>query len=257
VIKIKSKIFQVLLVVLVLMAGVSSFVSAEDTYLDSLNAIKTQISSSEKNVRDDINSFNTAFKDTFRLVDDEISRLILANGAMVGVVFAIMFLVYAKTTSRTKRDLQILLAAHAKHIDNLISTRLDEFESKIDARFRARNTTALSKLGGDFDDVITNIVGSDGEMGRRRSRLNEVVEVPQENHVVGEVEQKSIVSPAVIKQVKQLARVEEAHIGTDGKVKILKESTGPLNRMKKRLRRGLMRLLGMNKAKEKVQEFKK
>jgi len=262
VIKINSnKIFSVLLVALFVAGGFSTFVCAQqqDTYLESLQAIKTQIATSEKNVRDDINSFNAAFKDTFRLVDDEISRLILANGAMVGVVFAIMFLVYAKTTSRTKRDLQILLSAHAKHIDNLISTRLDEFEGKIDAKLRARDTTTLSKLGGDFDNVVSNIVDSDSEYGRR-SRLGAETEketLPEGMQELEDVPKEAAIQTSMKALVKHASKVEEAKIDDDGKVKILKERTGPLNRVKKRLRRGLLRLLGRNKPKEKVQEFKK
>lgn len=262
-IKIKvNRVFSVLLVLLFVTAYLSTCVSAEDTYLESLQAIKTQIATSEKNVRDDINSFNAAFKDTFRLVDDEISRLILANGAMVGVVFAIMFLVYAKTTSRTKRDLQVLLAAHAKHIDNVISTRLDEFESKIDAKMRARDTTTLSKLTGDFDSVITGMVDSNADYGRKRSRLEESKASEQRDLPEGMQEMDSVPKDTRMQTMKALAKqasaVEEAMVDSkDGKVKILNQSTSPLNRIKKRLRRGLLRLIGKSTPKEKVQEFKK
>ena len=79
-------------------------------------------------------SFNGAFQDVFRLIDDEISRLIYAMAGMVGAVFAIMFLVYAKSTSRYKRDMQLLLRAHAEHLDALIIARLDEFVSRLDSR---------------------------------------------------------------------------------------------------------------------------
>lgn len=252
----------------ILLVLLSTVVSAEESYVEALQSLKTQVSESEKNVRADINSFNAAFKDTFRLVDDEISRLIIANSAMVGIVFAIMFLVYAKTTSRTKRDLQVLLAAHAKHIDMVVSKRLDDFENRMHNTMRARDPATQSKLGGDFDSIVGELVQTDERFSKKMSKLSgDVVPIPLDDAEQGAsiVEDKKPIlvkhdrSLAVVtsKAVERFSAVEEATIDKDGKVKMLKETTSPLNKMRKRLKRGILRLLGKNKPTEKVQEFKK
>lgn len=237
---------------------ISTFVSAEVSYVEALQQLTAQTTASEKNIRADINSFNAAFKDTFRLVDDEISRLIIANSAMVGIVFAIMFLVYAKTTSRTKRDLQVLLAAHANHIDAVVVKRLDEFENKMDSRLRARDPVAQSKLGSDFDSIVGTLVETDVDLVRKVKLTGDVVPVPLDDVKVATDGQETK-SLAVItsRAIKKISAVEEPKIDSDGKVVMLKESTSPLNRVRKRLKRGLLRLLGKNKPTEKVQEFKK
>ena len=93
--KFLNKIFGLLLI-FVLMSG---YVVCEDTYISAINNVHDQIIQSEQNIKKDIDSFQGAFTDTFKLIDDEISRLIFANAAMVGLVFAINFLVYAKTST--------------------------------------------------------------------------------------------------------------------------------------------------------------
>jgi hypothetical protein len=257
-----------LVVLGILLVLLATCVSAEQSYVEALQSLKTQMSDSEKNIRDDINSFNGAFKDTFRLVDDEVSRLIIANSAMVGIVFAIMFLVYAKTTSRTKRDLQILLAAHAKHIDTVVSKRLDEFENRMVNNLRSRDPATQSKLGSNFDDVVGSLVDTDENFKRRSKLSGDVVPILLEDDIVehntqiseekktnGKLERSLAV--ATSRAVEKISAVEEAKLDKDGKVKVLKDSTSPLNKMRKRLKRGLLRLFGRNKPKEKIQEFKK
>lgn len=244
-----------IILALAIMACIN-MVSAADTYVESLQKLNEQVASSEKNIRDDINSFNAAFKDTFTLVDNEISRLILANGAMVGVVFAIMFLVYAKTTSRTKRDLQVLLSAHAKHIDNMISSRLNDFELRMDNKLRARDTNTLSKLGGEFDSMIGNIVDSDDTMTRRRPDKESKTAL-EEPKVEDSKPAEKKPSQNGMERISAAIKTIEPTVDKDGKVKILKEQTPSSNRLLKRLKRGVRRLLGKDKPKEKVQEFKK
>ena len=241
-----------IILALAIMACIN-MVSAADTYVESLQKLNEQVATSEKNIRDDINSFNAAFKDTFTLVDNEISRLILANGAMVGVVFAIMFLVYAKTTSRTKRDLQVLLSAHAKHIDNMISNRLNEFELRMDNKLRARDTNTLSKLGGEFDSMVGSIVESDETMTRRRPE-KETKTALEEPKVA---ENKPTEKKNGVERISAAIKTIEPAVDKDGKVKILKEQTPSSNRFLKRMKRGVRRLLGKDKPKEKIQEFKK
>jgi len=247
----------------ILLVLLSTAVSAEETYVEALQSLKTQVTESEKGIRSDINSFNAAFKDTFRLVDDEISRLIIANSAMVGIVFAIMFLVYAKTTSRTKRDLQVLLAAHAKHIDMVVSKRLDDFENRMHNSMRARDPATQSKLGGDFDSIVGDLVEKDERFAKRSKLSGDVIPIPLDDVAVVEerkpvaVKQDRSLTVATSKALERISAVEEATVDKDGKVKMLKETTSPLNKMRKRLKRGILRLLGKNKPTEKVQEFKK
>jgi len=258
----KLFVFGVLLFLLI-----PAMVSAEETYIEALQNLKSQVAESEKNVRADVDSFNAAFKDTFRLVDDEISRLIIANSAMVGIVFAIMFLVYAKTTSRTKRDLQVLLAAHAKHIDMVVSKRLDDFENRMHNSMRARDPATQSKLGGDFDSIVGDLVEKDDRFAKKSKLSGDVIPTPLDDIEHGAsiiedkrpipIKQERSLTVATSKAIERISAVEEATIDKDGKVKMLKETTSPLNKMRKRLKRGILRLLGKNKPTEKVQEFKK
>ena len=257
-----------LLAILLIGVLLTGAVAAEESYVEALQNLKTQVATSEKNIRDDIGSFNAAFQDTFRLVDDEISRLIVANAAMVGIIFAIMFLVYAKTTSRTKRDLQVLLAAHAKHIDTVVSKRLDDFESRIDNKMRARDPSTQSKLGSDFDGIVGALVETDAEFAPKRGRLaradGEMIPIDEapkqeatEQAVPKEMPKERSIAVATSRAVEKIAEVEEAKLDKDGKVKILKDTTSPLNKVRKRLKRGILRLLGKGAPKEKIQEFKK
>ena len=268
--KISNKLFALL----VLSVFVVS-VAAEDTYIESLQKLRDQIALSEKNIRDDINSFNAAFKDTFALLDQETSRLIYANAAMAGVIFAIMFLVYAKTTSRYKRDIQVLLAAHGKYIDNIITTRLEEFEARLEARAKTKDVTRLNRLGGEFDMIVSEVV--EKEEAERAPRRVASLEEPSASTIVAErkvVEKAQIVEtakkPEVVEEKKswfskfkfkkstqEMPRLIEAKIDSDGKVKILKEPSAPGMRFLKRLRRGLRRLLGKNKQTQDVKELKK
>lgn len=225
--------------ILVLMVGFSCAQSS-DTYLETLQKINTKIDTSEKNVRDDINSFNEAFKDTFTLIDDEISRLIIANAAMVGGVFAIMFLVYAKTTSRTKRDIQVLLAAHAKHIDTLITVRLEELEMRIDERFKAKDTTTLSKLGADFDFIATGVFDEERKVAEtKRTSLSGA-------------SSETKIAP---RKIEETIYTEEAKLEMFGMGVVSKgpSSGGALKRMK----RGFMKLLGRHKPKDVVEDLNK
>jgi hypothetical protein len=238
----KNKIFAFLLLGVLFVGGVC----AADSYVESVQKLTDQVSQSEKNIRDDINSFNAAFKDTFRLVDDEISRLIMANAAMAGIIFAMMFLVYAKTTSRTKRDLQVLLAAHAKHVDNLVSSRLDEFEGRMDARFKARDTGRLSKLGSEFDMIVDGMVKTDDNY-TRRSKL----EAPEEGRKPIERESKEQ------EEKNELMVLDEPKVDKDGKAKLRDKPSLPGTIVLRRLKRGFLRLLGKNKPRESVVEFKK
>jgi len=260
--------------VLVLFVFLSGFVSCEDSYIESLQKLRDQITLSEKNIRDDVNSFNEAFKDTFILLDQEVSRLIYANAAMAGVIFAIMFLVYAKTTSRYKRDIQVLLAAHGKYIDNIITTRLEEFEARLDARAKTKDVTRLTKLGGEFDMIVSEVV--DKEEAERGSRMPTKLEDPVKHVAVAEskdvvkapiieavkavevAEKKSFLSRFKFKQSKQeMPRLLEAKIDSDGKVKILKGPSNPGMKFLKRIRRGLRRLTGKGKQTDEVKELKK
>jgi len=273
VIKIRNKAFVFTVLLLLVVNG---FVSAEDTYLESLQKMRDQVAQSEKNIREDISSFNEAFKDTFRLLDQEVSRLIYANAAMAGVVFAIMFLVYAKTTSRYKRDIQVLLAAHGKHIDNIISTRLEEFEARMVGRERSKDVGRLSKLGGEFDMVISSIADEEGFARKVKSLPETSLGDPLRERGIEQrpaaVESKSVVQETVKKPEKKglfaklrfketkhtVPIITEARIDeSDGKVRILDGPSTSGNKFLKRLKRGLMRLVGKKPQTQKVIEFKK
>jgi len=237
-----------IIAVLILFTCIISYVSAEDTYLESLQRINSRIDESEKNILNDINSFNAAFKDTFRLIDDEISRLIIANAAMVGGVFAIMFLVYAKTTARSKRDVQVLLAAHAKHIDNLLTIRMDELDSRIEMKLRSRDTNTLSKLSDGFDECVKEVFKEE-IIDNKIDEINSVLVSSGKNKLA-----KSSKKPS--RKISDIIEVDEAKVDIDGKASIIKNPK-PGNAVLKRFKRGFLRLLGKSKEKKEVVEFKK
>jgi hypothetical protein len=224
---------------------VGSFVSAQDTYVESMQRLREEQQQSKKEIIGAINSFNDAFRDTFRLIDDEFSRLIYSQAAMVGIVFAIMFLVYAKTTARYKRDIQILLAAHSKHVDNLITTRLDEFVARLESRMKEDKSTSLSSFDVGFDELAEDVFRGQEKISRKEEIPSREVSKP--------------VTPARrFEEIKaRVTAIEEAKIDEDGRVKILKSPTSRLNRFKKRVRSGLKRLLGRSKEKKQVKEFKR
>jgi uncharacterized protein YdaU (DUF1376 family) len=233
--KIRNKNWIVLGVLFVFV--IMPVVSAQETYIESIRKLNDKIDQSEKDVRGDISSFNEAFKDAFKLIDDEISRLLYGNAAMVGIVFAIMFLVYAKTTTKTKRDMQVLLAAHSKHVDNIVSARLDEFMSRFETNVDEKK--GLTRLNDDIGSLIEQ----------------ELKEVEQQTGVVQAPKRRSI--QRLEESVGKMTHVEEAKVAKDGLVHVPRRQTTPLNRIKKRLRTGLFRLLGKKEVpKVKIQEFR-
>lgn len=229
---------------------ITSYVSAQDTYIESMAKLREEQQESKKEIIAVVVSFNDAFKDTFRLIDDEFSRLIYSMVGLVGVVFSIMFLVYAKTTSRYKRDIQILMKAHSKHIDTLISVRLDEFVARLESRMIQETTTSLSKVEADFDNIVSDILPPDVV----EQNVDQQVEI-----VVKEQVPKPV--PVHKKRFEELkanvSAVEEPIIDDDGRVKVLNKPTSPLNRFKKRIRSGLRRVFGKGKETNDVKEFKK
>jgi hypothetical protein len=239
----------------------SHFVCAEDTYVEAMQKLREEQQEAKKEIIAAVVSFNQAFKDAFRLIDDEFSRLIYAMVGLTGVVFAIMFLVYAKTTSRYKRDIQILMKAHSKHIDNLVSARLDEFMEKMDSRLMEETKTALSKVESDFDIVMQDIVPPEPEPEPEIESVSEPE--PKSESKKEEKSKKKKVKVKKEDQVERLkkikekfTKVEEALVDKDGKVPVLKEPTPPLNRFKKRVRSGFRKLFGKNKEVKDVKEFK-
>jgi len=225
----------------------SSCVSAQDTYLESIQKLREEQQESKKEIISAVVSFNAAFKDTFRLVDDEFSRLIYSMVGLVGVVFSIMFLVYAKTTSRYKRDIQILLKAHSKHIDNLVINRLDEFVARLDSRMKQNTTSALSRVEEDFDSVVTDMLPPEVV----EQKVESVIDNPR-------IEQKpKPVYKGRFEEVKaNVSAVEEPIVEADGRVKVLKKQTSIANRIKKRIKSGLRRIRGKDKETIDVKEFK-
>ena len=84
-------------------------------------------------------------------------------------------------------------------------------------------------------------------------RRSAVIEAPKPV-----VEKKSFFARFKRKNKAQnVPRLIEAKIDTDGKVRILSEPSSPGPKFMKRLRRGLMRLLGKKKQTQDVKEFKK
>jgi len=232
-------------IVFAVLMFMASNVLATETYIESMQKLREEQQESKKEIIAAVVSFNQAFKDTFRLIDDEFSRLIYSMVGLVGVVFSIMFLVYAKTTSRYKRDIQILMKAHSQHIDNLISTRLDEFVARLDARMMQESETTLSRLENDFDTIVNQMVPK-----------QETIEQVQNDVEVA----KPTTKPDKIRRFDtikaKVSMVEEPKIEADGRVKVLSKRTSPLNRFKKRVRSGLRRLFGKKKETSDVKEFK-
>ena len=243
--KFLNKIFGLLLI-FVLMSG---YVVCEDTYISAINNVHDQIIQSEQNIKKDIDSFQGAFTDTFKLIDDEISRLIFANAAMVGLVFAINFLVYAKTSTRSRRDLQVLLVAHAKHMDNMVSSRLDDFTRNIGAMMEERKKQDMSTLES-LDDQIKGVVSSDLAVMERKQRIQD----PARHETKTSLQEN--------KQTRQIANInsliteDEGERDADGKVLIPKKSSGPGFIFFKRIKLGVLRVLGRKSHKEKVDEFR-
>jgi len=158
-----------------------------------------------------------------------------------------MFLVYAKTTSRYKRDIQILLKAHSKHIDNLVINRLDEFVARLDSRMKQNTTSALSRVEEDFDSVVTDMLPPEVV----EQKVESVIDNPR-------IEQKpKPVYKGRFEEVKaNVSAVEEPIVEADGRVKVLKKQTSIANRIKKRIKSGLRRIRGKDKETIDVKEFK-
>lgn len=223
---------------------VCSFVSAQETYIESMQRLREEQQQSKKEIIAAVVSFNEAFKDTFRLIDDEFSRLIYSMVGVVGVVFSIMFLVYAKTTSRYKRDIQILMKAHSKHIDNMVSIRLDEFIARLDSRMLDERTSALSRVEGDFDSLM-------GDITNDKNNISEVMPIKKQ------IKNKNKTVKVKLDELKEnISSIEEPMIDEDGSVAVLKEPTSRLNRFKKRVRSGFRRLFGKGPETIDVKEFK-
>ena len=268
-IKIKS-----IIILGILLIYLSGFVVGEDTYVEAIAKVRDQVVQSEDNVKKEINSFNGAFQDAFILIDNEVSRLIFANAAMVGLVFAIMFLVYAKTSSKSRRDVQVMLVAHSKHIDNMISARLDEFTRKLEQMMeekRKQDTSALESL----DDTIKGSFSSEEMMtlGRRSRRPESVPEAAaQISEAVIEEEKSSqmvVMQPVKNKRGGLLGLfgrkekkkeefvypIPEQKI-KDAKTDVPRAPSEPGSRFLRRLKRGFMRILGKGKTREKVEEVR-
>ena len=256
-----SRILGVFLVLMV-MVGMASAQAQGDSYIDALAKIRDQITQSETNIIKDVDSFQGAFQDAFKLIDDEISRLIFANAAMVGLVFAIMFLVYAKTSSRSRRDMQVLLVAHSKHMDNMISARLDEFARRMEMMFEERRKEQMSTLES-LDDTMGSLASLERVDRRKKVEVPEVKNELVSTDIVAE-------SVAVVEQVpqekkrlfgflgkkKHEAVIDDTDKNSEVNVLVPKKPSEPGNRFLKRIKRGLMRILGRNKHRENVEEFR-
>ena len=236
----KIKLF---IVCLVLFMFVSS-VSATDSYIESMQKLREEQQESKKEIISAVVSFNAAFTDTFRLIDDEFSRLIYSMVGLVGVVFSIMFLVYAKTTSRYKRDIQILLKAHSKHIDNLVTTRLDEFISRLDSRMKQETRTALSRVEENFDSIVSDIIPPE-------EVVEQIVEVVKQPSMLTSPRRRFDEFKATV------SATEGPVVESDGRVKVLKKPTSALNRFKKKIKSGLRKFMRKDKETIDVVEFKK
>jgi len=254
--KIKGRFVGRVFAIFVLFLLFGGFVSALETYVEAMQKLREEQQESKREIIATVVSFNAAFKDTFRLIDDEFSRLIYSMAGMVGAVFAIMFLVYAKTTSRYKRDIQILMKAHSQHIDNLISARLDEFMSRLDNRMVEEKTSTLSAVEANFDELVRSAPPS---LLRKRAYVP-----PSDGDGVVD-EKPTSLSPKVeagfasrFEEIKaNVSAVEEATVDADGRVKVLSKPTSMLNRIKKRIRNGFRRLFSRKKETNSVKEFKK
>lgn len=236
--------------------------SAQETYIEALSGIREQVVASETSIKSEINSFQGAFEDTFKLIDDEISRLIFANAAMVGLVFAIMFLVYAKTSSRSRRDMQVMLVAHSKHMDNMISARLDEFARRMEMMYEERRKEQMSTLES-LDSTMGSLASLERVDRRKKTDVPEVkIEsvsseiVAESADVVEPVQQEKKRLFGFLGKKKPEAMIKDTDRNSDGQVIVPKEPTKPGNRFLRRIKRGLMRILGRNTHTENVEEFR-
>ena len=232
-----------LFIIFIYICNFTSAATQSDTgvsYIEALAQVRDQVQTSEQNIIKDVDSFSAAFKDTFKLIDDEISRLIFANAAMVGLVFAIMFLVYAKTSSRTRRDMQVMLVAHSKHLDSVMSSRLDEFTRKIELMLEEKRKEDLSTLES-LDDQIKDL--------RSLPDMTDLDRKDRKPETSLEVVSKS-------RGIRDVMKVEEPQKDVDGKVLVPKIPSSPGSKFFRRIKLGMQRMMGMRKNKEKVDEFK-
>jgi len=258
----------------ILLIYLSGFVIAQESYIEAISGVRDQVVQSEDNVKKEINSFNGAFQDAFVLIDDEVSRLIFANAAMVGLVFAIMFLVYAKTSSKSRRDVQVMLVAHSKYIDNMVSAKLDEFTRKLEQMLEEKKKQDMSALES-LDDTLKGSFSSEEMMtlGRRRRTPESVPEaVAQITEAVVKEEKSSqmvVIQPIKKKRGglfglfgrKDEKKEEIVYPVPEQKIKDVKTDvprapSDPGSKFLRRLKRGLMRILGKGKNREKVEEFR-
>ena len=221
-------------------------VSAADSYIEALDGIRQQIQQSEQNIIQDVDSFSGAFGDAFKLIDDEISRLIFANAAMVGLVFAIMFLVYAKTSTRSRRDMQVLLVAHSKHLDAMISGKLDDFTRKIEMMMEEKKTRDMSSLEALDADIKDAVVTGGMERKVRQVAVSEL-DVQHESKL-------AVAKP--VDRLRALVKEPEIQKDKDGRVIVPKDASKPGNRFLRRMKLGILKLLGRKRQTEKVVEFK-
>jgi hypothetical protein len=269
-----SKGLNRILGVFLVLAVFVGVVSSQETYIEAISSVREQVVQSEENVKKEINSFNGAFQEAFKLIDDEVSRLIFANAAMVGLVFAIMFLVYAKTSSKSRRDVQVMLVAHSKHIDNMVSAKLDEFTRRLEQMMEEKRRQDMSALES-LDDTMKGAFTTDEMMtlGRRRRKSESVPEAVAQitEAVAQETSASNTVEMQPVKKKRRglfglFGRKEEKkeeiiYPVPEQKVKDIKtdvprEPSQPGSRFLRRLKRGLMRILGRSKHREKVEEFR-
>ena len=242
---IKNKIFGLILIFICL-SGLSVAQQTGDTFIQSLDGIRQQIKQSEDNIIKDVDSFQGAFSDAFALIDAEISRLIFANAAMVGLVFAIMFLVYAKTSTRSRRDMQVLLVAHSKHLDAMVSGKLDDFTRKIEMMMEEKKTRDMSSLES-LDANIKDAVVTDGIERKDRKGAVSELDVTHES---------KLADAKPVDRLRALVKEPEILKDKDGKVLVPKDASKPGNKFLRRMKLGILKLLGRKRHTEKVVEFK-